>query len=87
MKFYYLEDINRYDCQIFSTKKAALDWIKSSNNRSREYGYDDEEYFTKEDIQVMYVPLLTKKSLLGAFMNISMIVGSKIHVPEIENYD
>ena len=87
MKFYYLEDINRYECQIFSTKKAALDWIKTSNNRSSEYDYDDEGYFTKEDIQVMYVPHLTKKSLLKAFIDISMIVGSKIHAPEVESYD
>lgn len=86
MKFYYLEDVNGYDSQIFSTKKAALDWIKASNNRSREYDYD-EPLFTEEDIQVMYVPLLTKKSLLGAFIDISMIVRSKIHAPEIEDYD
>ena len=87
MKFYYLQDVNVYDSQIFSTKKAALDWIKTSNNRSSEYDYDDEGYFTKEDIQVMYVPLLTKKSLLDAFIDISMIVGSKIHAPEIEDYN
>ena len=86
MKFYYLQDVNGYDSQIFSTKKAALDWIKSSNNRSREYDYD-EPLFNEEDIQVMYVPLLTKKSLLGAFIDISMIVGSKIHAPEIEDYN
>ena len=87
MKFYYLQDVNGYDSQIFSTKKAALDWIRTSNNRSRMYDYGDEAYFTKEDIQVMYVPLLTKKALLDAFIDISMIVGSKIHAPEIENYD
>jgi len=83
MKFYYLEDINRYDCQIFSTKKAALDWIKNDN------AIDDWEnvLFTKEDIQVMYVPHLTKKSLLRAFIDISMIVNSKIHAPEVESYD
>ena len=87
MKFYYLQDVNGYDSQIFSTKKAALDWIKTSNNRSSMYDHDDEGYFTKEDIQVMYVPLSTKKSLLDAFIDISMIVGSKIYAPEIENYD
>ena len=87
MKFYYLQDVNGYDSQIFSTKKAALDWIKTANNCSSEYDYDDEGYFTKEDIQVMYVPLLTKKALLDAFIDISMIVGSKIYAPEIEDYD
>ena len=86
MKFYYVEDVNGYDSQIFSTKKAALDWIKTSNNRSREYDYD-EPYFTKEDIQVMYVPLLTKKSLLSAFIDVSNIVGSKIFAPEIEDFN
>ena len=86
MKFYYIEDVDHFNCQVFSTKKAALDWIKSSNNRIREYDYD-EPLFTEEDIQVMYVPLLTKKSLLSAFIDISMIVGSKIYAPEIEDYD
>tara|TARA_Y100001938_G_C7903514_1_gene335892 strand:+ start:384 stop:644 length:261 start_codon:yes stop_codon:yes gene_type:complete len=86
MKFYYIDDVDKYNCQIFSTKKAALDWIKSSNNVSCEYDYD-EPFFTKEDIQVMYVPHLTKKSLLSAFIDISMIVGSKIYAPEIEDYN
>jgi len=86
MKFYYIEDVDHFNCQVFSTKKAALDWIKSSNNRSREYDYD-EPLFTEEDIQVMYVPHLTKKSLLSAFIDISMIVGSKIYAPEIEDYN
>tara|TARA_R100001591_G_scaffold21671_1_gene31114 strand:+ start:461 stop:733 length:273 start_codon:yes stop_codon:yes gene_type:complete len=86
MKFYYVQDVNGYNSQIFSTKKAALDWIKTSNNRSSMYDYGDEAYFTKEDIQVMYVPSLTKKSLLGAFIDISMIVGSKIYAPEVEDF-
>lgn len=86
MKFYYIEDIDGYHSQIFSTKKSALDWIKSSNNRSHVYDYDG-PLFTEEDIRVMYVPHLTKKSLLSAFIDISMIVNSKIHAPEIENYE
>ena len=87
MKFYYIEDVDGYDSQIFSTKKAALDWIRTSNNRSSMYDYGDEAYFTKEDIQVMYVPHLTKKSLLRTFIDISMIVHSKIYAPEVENYE
>ena len=60
MKFYYIQDPDKCNCQIFSTKKSAVDWIKTSNNRSREYDYD-EPLFTKEDIQVLYMPRLTKK--------------------------
>jgi hypothetical protein len=86
MKFYYIEDINHYDSQIFSTKKAALDWIKTSNNRSREYDYD-EPLFTKEDIQVLHISRLTKKKLLSAFIDVSNIVGSKIFAPEIEDFN
>jgi len=82
MKFYYLEDINGYHSQIFSTKKAALDWVKNVNVGD---DYDNENIFTKEDIQVLYVPHTTKKSLLFAFNDISMIVNSKIHIPEFDN--
>jgi hypothetical protein len=86
MKFYYIEDVDQCNCQVFSTKKAALNWIKSSNNRHADWE-DDEPYWTKEDIKVMNVPHLTKKSLLWAFIDISMIVGSKIYAPEIEDYN
>ena len=82
MKFYYLQDINGYESQLFSTKKAALDWVKNVNVGD---DYDNENIFTKEDIQVLYVPHTTKKSLLFAFNDISMIVNSKIHIPEFDN--
>ena len=60
MKFYYLQDPNGYDSQLFSTKKAALDWIKNSN------AIDDvdNEIFTEYDIQVLHIPQLTKKHIL-----------------------
>lgn len=86
MKFYYVEDPDKYNCQIFSTKKSAVDWINSMNNNSQDWD-DDDPFWTEEDIQILYMPRLTKKSLLSAFIDISLIVGSKIHAPEIENYE
>ena len=80
MKFYYLQDPNGYDSQLFSTKKAALDWIKNAN------AIDDveNEIFTKYVIQVLHIPQLTKKHILFALHDISMIVNSKINIPELD---
>ena len=80
MKFYYLEDINGYHSQIFSTKKAALDWIKNANK------IDDweNEVFTMCDIQVLHIPQLTKKHILFALHEISTVVGSTINIPEFD---
>lgn len=80
MKFYYLEDINKEYIQFFKTKKAALDWIKNAN------AIDDvdNEVFTKHDIQVLHIPQLTKKHILFALQDISMIVGSTINIPELD---
>jgi|TARA_A100001391_G_scaffold179136_2_gene143927 hypothetical protein len=78
MKFYYLEDINKEHIQFFKTKKSALDWIKTQN------AIDDWEsrMYTKEDIQVLFVPHFTKSSLLTAFNDISLIVGNSINTHE-----
>lgn len=80
MKFYYLQDPNGYDSQLFSTKKAALDWIKNAN------AIDDvdNEIFTEYDIQVLHIPQLTKKHILLALHDISTIVGSTINIPELD---
>ena len=80
MKFYYLEDINRLNIQMFTTKKAALDWVKNVNVDD---DYDNENIFTKEDIEVLYVPHATKKSILNAFGNIALIVGNSLDTPEL----
>jgi hypothetical protein len=79
MKFYYLADINREHIQFFKTKKAALDWIKNVNTSDL---YDNENIFTKKDLQVLFVPHLTKSALLDAFDDISLIVGNSINVHE-----
>ena len=78
MKFYYLRDINREHIQFFKTKKSALDWIKTAN------AIDDwdNRLFTKEDIQVLFVPHFTKSALLKAFDDISLIVGNSINTHE-----
>jgi hypothetical protein len=75
MKFYYLEDIDKEQVQFFKTKKSALDWIKNVNT-SDDYG--NENIFTKEDIQVLFVPHFTKSALLNAFDEIALIVGNDI---------
>lgn len=79
MKLYYLQDPNGYDSQLFSTKKAALDWIKNAN------AIDDvdNEVFTKYDLQVLHIPQLTKKHILYAMHDISTVVGSTINIPEL----
>ena len=82
MKFYYLEDMDRTHCQMFTTKKAALSWIENSNVCD---DYDNENIFTKEDIQILYVPHTTKKSLLNAFNDVSLILGNLMSVPELYN--
>lgn len=84
MKFYYLQDPNGYDSQLFSTKKAALDYIKGDYNRSNEHGDGYEPYFTKYDIQVLHIPQMTKKYILFALHELSMIVNSKINIPELD---
>ena len=80
MKFYYLQDPNGYEYQLFSTKKAALDWIKNAN------AIDDvdNEVFTKYDIQVLHIPQLTKRHILLAMHEISTVVGSTINIPELD---
>ncbi len=80
MKFYYLQDPNGYDSQLFSTKKTALDWIKNANT------IDDweNEVFTEYDIQVLHIPQLTKKHILFAMHEISTVVGSTINIPELD---
>lgn len=82
MKFYYLEDINKEHCQMFTTKKAALNWIENSNVCD---DYDNENIFTKEDIQILYVPHTTKKSILNAFGDVGLIVGNSLDTPELYN--
>lgn len=78
MKFYYLKDIDREHIQFFKTKKSALNWIKTAN------AIDDWQniLFTKEDIQVLFVPHFTKSALLDAFDEISLIVGNSINTHE-----
>ena len=80
MKFYYLQDPNGYESQLFSTKKAALDWIKNAN------AIDDvdNELFTEYDIQVLHIPQLTKRHILWAMKDISIVVGSTINIPELD---
>tara|TARA_R100000234_G_scaffold104019_1_gene73681 strand:- start:1125 stop:1364 length:240 start_codon:yes stop_codon:yes gene_type:complete len=75
MKFYYLEDIDKEHVQFFKTKKSALDWIKNFNTSNF---YDNDNIFTKEDIQVLFVPHFTKSALLNAFDDIAVIVGNSI---------
>ena len=84
MKFYYFQDPNGYDSQLFSTKKAALDYIKGDHNRINEYGDGYEPYFTEYDIQVLHIPQLTKKHILCALHDISTIVGTTINIPELD---
>tara|TARA_R110002072_G_scaffold66948_10_gene164558 strand:- start:900 stop:1148 length:249 start_codon:yes stop_codon:yes gene_type:complete len=80
MKFYYLEDDDRLNIQMFTTKKAALDWIKNVNVGD---DYDNDNIFSELDIQILYVPHATKKSILSAFSDISGIVGNSLDTPEL----
>ena len=80
MKFYYLEDVNRLNIQMFTTKKAALDWIKNVNVGD---DYDNDNIFSELDIQILYLPHATKKSILSAFASVSTIVGNSLDTPEL----
>jgi hypothetical protein len=80
MKFYYLEDDDRLNIQMFTTKKAALDWIKNVNVAD---DYDNDNIFSELDIQILYVPHATKKSILSAFASVSTIVGNSLDTPEL----
>ena len=80
MKFYYLEDDDRLNIQMFTTKKAALDWIKNVNVGD---DYDNDNIFSELDIQILYLPHATKKSILSAFASVSTIVGNILDTPEL----
>ena len=80
MKFYYLKDDDGLNVQMFITKKAALDWIKNFNVGD---DYDNDNIFSELDIQVLYVPHATKKSILSAFASVSGIVGNSLDTPEL----
>ena len=82
MKFYYFQDPNGYDSHLFSTKKAALDWIRHADKTWLEEGSDT---FEEHDMQVLYVSTNTKKEMLKAMRYVSIISGSIVHVPEIDN--
>lgn len=82
MKFYYFNDINGYDNHLFSTKKAALDWLKHAD---KTYLYEGEDTFEEHDLQVMYVSTNTKKSILIALRQISIISGSLVRTPEVDH--
>ena len=59
MKFYYFQDsINGYDSHLFSTKKAALDWIRHADKTYLEEGNDT---FEEDDMQILYVSTHNKK--------------------------
>jgi len=81
MKFYYLQDGDRDNIQMFTTKKAALGWIKNVNVGD---DYDNYNIFSELDIQILYVPHATKKSILSAFARVSTIVGNTLNVPEFD---
>jgi len=81
VKFYYFQDINNYDNHLFSTKKSALDWVR---NADKTYMHEGEDIFTENDLQVMHVSTNTKKSMLIAMSQISLISGNLIKTPEID---
>ena len=83
IKFYYLADMGGINSQLFTTKKAALDWIKDTD-KNTEDEYDT--VFEKHELQVMHVRKNTKKDMLEAMRNVSLIVGTRIFTPEID-YD
>jgi len=82
MKFYYFQDPNGYDSHLFSTKKAAQDWIRHADKTWLEEGSDT---FQEHDLQVFNISTATKKEMLKAMLFVSNIVGSLIHVPELDN--
>jgi len=83
MKFYYFQDnINGYDSHLFSTKRAALDWIRHADKTYLEEGNDT---FEEHDMQILYVSTHNKKSMLRAMRNASMIVGTRLFTPEVDH--
>tara|TARA_R110001583_G_scaffold48547_5_gene152128 strand:+ start:1340 stop:1594 length:255 start_codon:yes stop_codon:yes gene_type:complete len=83
MKFYYFQDsINGYDSHLFSTKRAALDWIRHADKTYLEEGNDT---FEEHDMQILYVSTHNKKSMLKAMRNASMIVGTRLFTPEVDH--
>ena len=83
LKFYYFNDINGYDSHLFSTKKAALDWLRHAD---KTYLDEGEDTFEEHDMQILYVNKNTKKDILRALRQISIISGSLVRTPEID-YD
>ena len=83
MKFYYFQDsINGYDSHLFSTKRAALEWIRHADKTYLEEGNDT---FEEHDMQILYVSTHNKKSMLKAMRNASMIVGTRLFTPEVDH--
>ena len=83
MKFYYFQDnINGYDSHLFSTKRAALDWIRHADKTYLDEGNDT---FEEHDMQILYVSTHNKKSMLRAMSNASMIVGTRLFTPEVDH--
>jgi len=83
MKFYYFQDnINGYDSHLFSTKRAALDWIRHADKTYLDEGNDT---FEEHDMQILYVSTHNKKSMLRAMRNASMIVGTRLFTPEVDH--
>ena len=83
LKFYYFNDINGYDNYLFSTKKAALDWLRYAD---KTYLNEGEFTFEEHDMQILYVNKNNKKDILRALRQISIISGSLVRTPEID-YD
>ncbi len=83
MKFYYFQDPNGLDSHLFSTKKAALDWIRHADKTWLEEGSDT---FQEHDMQVFNISTATKREMLKAMRHVSIISGSVVHVPEL-NHD
>ena len=82
MKFYYFQDPNGYDNHLFSTKKSALNWIRHADKTYLDEGSDT---FEEHDMQVFNISTATKKEMLKAMRYVSIISGSVVHVPELDN--
>tara|TARA_R110002153_G_scaffold41721_2_gene118949 strand:+ start:915 stop:1160 length:246 start_codon:yes stop_codon:yes gene_type:complete len=76
------DSINGYDSHLFSTKRAALDWIRHADKTYLEEGNDT---FEEHDMQILYVSTHNKKSMLKAMRNASMIVGTRLFTPEVDH--
>jgi hypothetical protein len=92
MKFYVVIHAGANENLLFSTKKAALDWIKFENNKKTKIvplfsnnTYDEHEPYSEHDIKTLHIPHLNKKSILLALKKISVIAGGKINIPEYDN--